>query len=149
MRKIAISIFTLLVLSGCGPRRLVVDSQAGINHSNSDVAMYTSLYAGEAMSEMIRTGIPASITLAQGIIESDYGRSRLATRANNHFGIKCHNDWKGGRIYHDDDRRNECFRKYRNPLESFRDHSDFLVRDQGIDSYLIIIGVIIRAGQRD
>ena len=77
--------------------------------------MYTSLYADEAMSEMARTGIPASITLAQGIIESDYGRSRLATKANNHFGIKCHSDWKGRRIYHDDDRRNECFRKYNSP----------------------------------
>lgn len=127
MRKIAITLLALLSLSACGPRRVVIDSQTGINHSNRDVGMYTSLYAGEAMSEMLRTGIPASITLAQGIIESDYGRSRLATRANNHFGIKCHSDWKGGRIYHDDDRRNECFRKYRNPSESFRDHSDFLV----------------------
>ncbi len=126
MKKV---LFILLVLTGlvsCGPGR-VIDTQTGISHSNRDVAMYTSLYADEAISEMIRTGIPASITLAQGIIESDYGRSRLATKANNHFGIKCHNDWKGGKIYHDDDRRNECFRKYRSPEESFRDHSDFLV----------------------
>lgn len=127
MRKIVVAFFVLLSLSACGPRRVVIDSQPRINHSNRDVASYTSLYASEAINEMIRTGIPASITLAQGIIESDYGRSRLATEANNHFGIKCHNDWKGGRIYHDDDRRNECFRKYRSPEESFRDHSDFLV----------------------
>ena len=61
---------------------------------------------------MKRTGIPASITLAQGMIESDYGRSSLAREANNHFGIKCHNDWTGQKVYHHDDRRNECFRKY-------------------------------------
>ncbi|MDZ7738573.1 MAG: glucosaminidase domain-containing protein [Bacteroidales bacterium] len=78
------------------------------------------------MSEMRRTGVPASITLAQGIIESDYGRSRLAREANNHFGIKCHNGWKGRKIYHDDDRRNECFRSYKQVSESYYDHSDFL-----------------------
>ena len=79
------------------------------------------------MSEMQRTGVPASITLAQGMIESDYGRSRLATEANNHFGIKCHSDWQGGKIYHDDDRRRECFRKYNRVEDSFLDHSDFLM----------------------
>ena len=75
---------------------------------------------------MKRTGVPASITLAQGMIESDFGRSRLAVEANNHFGIKCHSDWKGPTIIHHDDKRNECFRKYRRPEESFYDHSDFL-----------------------
>jgi flagellum-specific peptidoglycan hydrolase FlgJ len=75
---------------------------------------------------MQRTGIPASITLAQGILESGSGRSTLATKANNHFGIKCHN-WKGRTIYHDDDKRNECFRRYRDANESYKDHSDFLV----------------------
>jgi LysM repeat protein len=79
------------------------------------------------MNEMKRTGIPASITLAQGMVESDYGRSTLAREANNHFGIKCHNSWEGPTIRYHDDRRNECFRKYRNAGESFRDHSDFLV----------------------
>lgn len=127
MRKIVIGLLAVFVMVSCGPGRVAIDSAVSVKHSNRDVAMYTSLYAGEAMHEMVRTGIPASITLAQGIIESDYGRSRLATKANNHFGIKCHKDWKGGRIYHDDDRRNECFRKYRNPEESFKDHSDFLV----------------------
>ena len=75
---------------------------------------------------MKRTGIPASITLAQGMIESNYGRSTLARDGNNHFGIKCHNDWTGATIRHHDDRRNECFRKYRRPEESFYDHSDFI-----------------------
>ena len=75
---------------------------------------------------MQRSGVPASITLAQGMLESDYGRSRLAVNANNHFGIKCHNNWKGATITHNDDRRNECFRKYRSVEESFYDHSDFL-----------------------
>ena len=75
---------------------------------------------------MKRTGIPASITLAQGMIESDYGRSTLARNANNHFGIKCHSDWTGPVIRHHDDRRNECFRKYSRPEDSFYDHSDFL-----------------------
>lgn len=75
---------------------------------------------------MKRTGVPASITLAQGMIESDYGRSRLAREGKNHFGIKCHSDWRGATIMHNDDRRNECFRKYSRIEESFYDHSDFL-----------------------
>jgi len=87
---------------------------------------YINKYKDLAVSEMKRTGIPASITLAQGIIESDFGRSRLAREANNHFGIKCHSDWSGPTIRHNDDRRNECFRKYRNPEDSYYDHSDFL-----------------------
>jgi LysM repeat protein len=75
---------------------------------------------------MRRTGVPASITLAQGMLESDYGRSSLARLANNHFGIKCHNDWTGQTMRQDDDHRNECFRQYRRPEDSFYDHSDFL-----------------------
>ena len=71
-------------------------------------------------------GIPASITLAQGILESASGTSTLAVNANNHFGIKCHVDWKGAVIYHDDDEKQECFRKYNRVSESFRDHSLFL-----------------------
>ena len=88
---------------------------------------YISTYSNLAVNEMKRTGIPASITLAQGMIESGMGKSRLAVEANNHFGIKCHDDWTGPTVRHNDDRRNECFRKYRSPEESFRDHSDFLV----------------------
>jgi len=78
-----------------------------------------------AVKEMARTGIPASITIAQGILESGSGQSRLAMKANNHFGIKCH-DWNGKKIRHDDDARRECFRKYKSAEESYRDHSDFL-----------------------
>lgn len=80
-----------------------------------------------AVIEMQRTGIPASITLAQGMLESDYGRSYLARKANNHFGIKCHSTWQGEKAYKDDDRKNECFRSYDNVKDSYRDHSDFLV----------------------
>jgi LysM repeat protein len=87
---------------------------------------YLNSYKDIAVIEMKRSGVPASITLAQGMIESDYGRSRLAREANNHFGIKCHNGWTGPTVRHHDDNRNECFRKYRKPEESFSDHSDFL-----------------------
>ena len=87
---------------------------------------YISRYAPIAVNEMYRSGIPASITLAQGIIESRYGQSRLAVDGNNHFGIKCHNNWKGRTMLADDDRPNECFRVYDSAEESFRDHSDFL-----------------------
>lgn len=87
---------------------------------------YIETYADVAVQEMYRSGVPASITLAQGMLESGNGRSTLAVKANNHFGIKCHNGWKGGRVYHDDDAKGECFRKYAHAYESYRDHSDFL-----------------------
>jgi len=87
---------------------------------------YIDTYKDLAISEMKRTGVPASITLAQGMIESDFGRSRLSIEANNHFGIKCHDDWTGQTIRHHDDKRNECFRKYKKVAESYYDHSDFL-----------------------
>ena len=80
-------------------------------------------YAEVAQQEMNSYDIPASITLAQGILESGMGDSRLATQANNHFGIKCHNEWRGKRIYHDDDKKGECFRVYKAPKTSYRDHS--------------------------
>jgi len=78
-----------------------------------------------AMDEMRKYGIPASITMAQGILESGAGKGRLSVEANNHFGIKCH-DWTGATIYHDDDEAQECFRKYNNVKYSYRDHSLFL-----------------------
>ncbi len=87
---------------------------------------YIDQFKSIAVREMRIYGIPASITLAQGILESGDGTSRLATQGNNHFGIKCHDDWKGGRMYHDDDEKNECFRKYKHAEESYRDHSEFL-----------------------
>ncbi|MBT8268916.1 MAG: LysM peptidoglycan-binding domain-containing protein [Flavobacteriaceae bacterium] len=88
---------------------------------------YIETFKDIAISEMELYSIPASITLAQGILESGSGKGRLAVKANNHFGIKCH-DWTGARIYHDDDRSQECFRKYKNPSQSFRDHSEFLAK---------------------
>ena len=87
---------------------------------------YINKYKSLAISEMNEFGIPASITLAQGILESGNGESRLAVEANNHFGIKCHTNWDGETIFADDDEKNECFRKYSTVEESFRDHSLFL-----------------------
>ena len=95
---------------------------------------YVKFYSNIAMDEMIQFGIPASITLAQGILESGAGKGRLAVQANNHFGIKCH-DWNGKKIYHDDDEEQECFRKYDNPEYSYRDHSLFLT-NRGRYSFL-------------
>lgn len=86
---------------------------------------YIDRYSDIAVRQMHTHGIPASITLAQGCLESGDGNSFLARKANNHFGIKCH-DWKGPSVRRDDDARNECFRKYRNAEQSYADHSDFL-----------------------
>lgn len=87
---------------------------------------YISLYKELAVVNMKEKKVPASITLAQAIFESDCGNSPLARTANNHFGIKCHTTWNGDTYHQDDDERDECFRKYENPLLSFEDHSDFL-----------------------
>ncbi len=87
---------------------------------------YIYEYKDLATSEMLRTGIPASIKLAQGLLESNNGNSTLARKGNNHFGIKCHGDWKGRRIRHEDDEKNECFRRYKSVYDSYVDHSDFL-----------------------
>ena len=87
---------------------------------------YIRKWAPTAVREMYRSGVPASITLAQGILESRYGLSPLASEGNNHFGIKCHKDWKGKTMRYDDDAKGECFRVYDSADESFQDHSDFL-----------------------
>src|SRR5215212_5603018 len=87
---------------------------------------YVLKYKDIAMEEMQRTGIPAAITLAQGIHETSAGQSVLVTKSNNHFGIKCKAEWTGPSVSHDDDARGECFRKYSSPYDSYKDHSDFL-----------------------
>lgn len=92
--------------------------------------VYIATYKQIAVDEMKRSGVPASITLAQGILESGSGTSTLAVKANNHFGIKCHSSWTGKKIYKDDDAKHECFRVYSSAEQSFRDHSDFLKNNQ-------------------
>ena len=110
-------------LVSCRVNRPAISPPSGNKASVQD---YIDRYKDLAVSEMKRSGVPASITLAQGMIESDHGRSTLARQSNNHFGIKCHDDWTGQSVRHHDDRRDECFRKYSRPEESFVDHSDFL-----------------------
>jgi len=87
---------------------------------------YIETYKNTAMESMRKYKIPASITLAQGILESSSGNSELTRKSNNHFGIKCHKGWKGKRVYHDDDKKDDCFRVYKDPANSFKDHSLFL-----------------------
>ena len=114
MRKIFISIAVVLSLG--------VHAQA---RWNQVYQQYIDQYKDIAIEQMQRHHIPASITLAQGLFESGAGRSELAVKGNNHFGIKC-NGWSGRRTYHDDDERNECFRAYDSAFESYEDHSKFL-----------------------
>ncbi|HDJ33078.1 MAG TPA: LysM peptidoglycan-binding domain-containing protein [Bacteroidetes bacterium] len=121
MKRTILLIVPVAVLSGCSGTRRASHIPPSI-----DRTAYIEQYKDLAIREMRRSGIPASITMAQALLESDNGNSRLAREANNHFGIKCHRDWQGRRIYHDDDARNECFRKYKTVYESYRDHSDFL-----------------------
>lgn len=106
-------------------------------HAPSAPEQYIAQWSEEAVYQMAVHGIPASITLAQGILESGSGRSELASKSNNHFGIKCHGDWGGQRVYHDDDRRGECFRSYENASESFHDHSEFLKRSRYEELFLL------------
>ena len=97
---------------------------------NSAYQQYINQYKDLAIEQMKRYHIPASITLAQGVFESRAGLSDLARKGNNHFGIKCHNTWRGGTMYYDDDARGECFRVYKNAYDSYEDHSRFLVQGQ-------------------
>ena len=144
-------LFAFIIMSGCGPRKKTVyqykpkpkvettvvkqlDQPAVVEETPENTKplsatertlAYIEAYSDIAITEMNRYKIPASITIAQGILESGSGIGTLAIRANNHFGIKCH-EWTGERVYHDDDSLQECFRKYDDPSGSFEDHSIFL-----------------------
>ena len=104
----------------------VIVSTSKTTVTNDVIRLYIYQFKDVAMSNMKNYGIPASIILAQGILESGAGRGDLALRSNNHFGIKCHAGWTGESVRHDDDAAQECFRKYDNPSESFKDHALFL-----------------------
>ncbi len=139
-RIITILCVALLVFS-CKSKKGIVtkkpsDSSKQVETKHEDIEVAPKVYANNteryidfhkatAQKEMSLYGIPASITLAQGILESGSGKGRLSVEANNHFGIKCHG-WTGKKIYHDDDAKQECFRKYKDAKYSFRDHSLFL-----------------------
>lgn len=133
-----ILILTVMFTASCGSKKRTVTqrdspservskpSTNGPSTIYADVVQgYINEYADIAMDEMRLYKIPASITLAQGILESGAGRGDLSKRANNHFGIKCH-EWRGEMVYHDDDSSQECFRKYKDAKYSYRDHSLFL-----------------------
>ena len=147
MKRVLIYLIILILTFSCGTKRVIYNNKTEEpkkevkakkkkpkNKKTQQIVIvpkiintedYVKFYSNIAMDEMIQFGIPASITLAQGILESGAGKGRLAVQANNHFGIKCH-DWNGKKIYHDDDEEQECFRKYDNPEYSYRDHSLFL-----------------------
>jgi LysM repeat protein len=118
MRFFLTIIYTLFALTS-GATNLALEEKIS-------AVEYIEKWREEAIRQMALHKIPASITIAQGLLESGNGNSRLAIQGNNHFGIKCHSDWKGATIHEDDETRNECFRKYKNASESFEDHSLFL-----------------------
>lgn len=144
MKKFIVPVLlSLIFLSACSTRKKTVSHRAATKNNKQVYKSYeqgrpvTIDYTTEkyierfkdiAVTEMNQYGIPASITLAQAIHESGTGNSELARVANNHFGIKCTSDWRGKSYYKDDDRRDDCFRVYKDPEESFRDHSEFLKR---------------------
>lgn len=137
MNKKLLSLAIIAVLfSACKSRQYSRNNkqiEKAANKANPDFKSQTTLsyiasFKDVAIEEMNRYGIPASITLAQGIIESGSGNSSLARYANNHFGIKCTSDWKGKGYYKDDDKADDCFRVYKDARESYKDHSEFLKR---------------------
>ena len=137
-----LTLILLLFISSCGvkkvsyrdknPKKIKNKSVKAVNRffnsmSNEErTHWYVNTYSKIAINEMNKYNIPASITMAQGILESNAGKGTLALKSNNHFGIKCHKGWNGKKVYHDDDAKGECFRKYKNPEKSYRDHSIFL-----------------------
>jgi len=120
MRIAPRSIFLLFLLA----------SFSGSAQQSEAIKNYIAVYKDLAIAEMKRTGVPASITLAQGIHESGAGMGKLVLASNNHFGIKCKSNWTGESVRHNDDAKGECFRKYPKPEDSYRDHSDFLKNGQ-------------------
>jgi hypothetical protein len=110
----------LLLVVGCWLLAIVSFAQ------KEKAQQYIDLYKDIAIAEMLRGGVPASITLAQGMLESGYGQSELCQKSNNHFGIKCKENWTGDKVYHDDDAKGECFRAYTCAADSYKDHSEFL-----------------------
>lgn len=103
-----------------------LEATSNVRTYDDEIRFYIADFSEIAKNNMRTHGIPASITLAQGILESGAGKGKLAQSANNHFGIKCHTGWTGESVKHDDDSAQECFRKYNHPSESYRDHSLFL-----------------------
>jgi len=145
MRKIGCILVLACILVSCGARKtasrsksknyeaenktsypLPEDNGKFVRFEIQSVSDYIDTFSEIAQHEMDAYGIPASITLAQGMLESGIGMGPLARKSNNHFGIKCHKGWDGPAVRHDDDERRECFRKYNHPLYSYRDHSIFL-----------------------
>ncbi len=116
VKRIAGVLVCFLLISGVAPGQKMTREE------------YIRKYQLLAISEMNRSGIPASIKMAQACLESGNGNSELSRRSNNHFGIKCKSDWNGGKTYHDDDEANECFRKYHSVEDSYVDHTNFLMR---------------------
>nr|WP_294897296.1 glucosaminidase domain-containing protein [uncultured Pedobacter sp.] len=138
MKKLLTGILAVSILASCSSKKGVhyqnkqiekaANKQTSGNYTNYTVASYIQRFKGICITEMNNFGIPASITMAQAILESGTGNSDLARYANNHFGIKCTSDWTGKGYYKDDDKKDDCFRVYKNPEESFKDHSAFLKR---------------------
>ena len=112
--------FAIIVITASIPEDIDAQSQ------NKTYLIYIDKFKDEAMRQQKRYKIPASITLAQGLLESGAGNGELARKSNNHFGIKCHGVWQGEKVYYDDDEKGECFRKYDDPMQSYEDHSLFL-----------------------
>lgn len=148
LKVVFICLLTIGFLTSCKSKKQVVHSQPKTAHhkiierteeitqikSKKEIKStiftstedYIQFFKNAAMEEMRIYKIPASITLAQGVLESSSGNSELTKRSNNHFGIKCHKEWEGNHTFHDDDEKGECFRVYDNPTTSYRDHSLFL-----------------------
>lgn len=127
MRQLLFYLLLLATALGCSSPKNTTTTH---RPTTSTYHRYIREYNALAIAQQNKYRIPASITLAQGLLESGAGQSSLAKKSNNHFGIKCHSDWKGGRVYHNDDRKGECFRKYKNVSDSYEDHSRFLLRSR-------------------